>query len=88
MTRLTGTTEVFSGKPRPAWLVCLLLVAGLPPTAVAAESCKDWKTRKFFKSATLQQVSACLSAGEDPNEPDTQGRTGPASAARETRDPA
>ena len=69
-------------------LVCLLLVAGLPPSAAAAESCKGWKTAKFFKSATLQQVSACLSAGEDPNEPDTQGRTALHRAARETRDPA
>ena len=68
--------------------MCLLLVAGLPPSAAAAESCKGWKTAKFFESATLQQVRACLSAGEDPNEPDTQGRTALHRAARETRDPA
>ena len=45
-------------------LVCLLLVAGLPAPAAEAESCQGWKTAKFFESATLQQVRACLSAGE------------------------
>ena len=66
-------------------LVPLLLLAGLP---AAAESCQGWKTPKFFESATLEQVRACLSAGEDPNEPDTQGLTALHRAARETADPA
>lgn len=70
-------------------LVLQLLVSGLPPTeAVAAESCKDWKKKNFFKSATLQQVRACLSAGEDPNEPDIKGLTALHRAAGKTRDPA
>ena len=68
-------------------LVCLLLVAGVPP-AVAAEICKGWKTAKFFESATVDEVRACLSAGEDPNEQDTQGLTALHRAARETSDPA
>ena len=68
-------------------LAATLLVAGLPPTAAAA-NCKGWKTAKFFESATVDEVSACLSAGEDPNEPDTQGLTSLHRAARETSDPA
>ena len=74
-------------KVTAAGLVCLLLVAGLPPAA-AAGSCKGWKTQKFFESATVKQVRACLSAGEDPNEPDTKGLTALHRAARETADPA
>ena len=66
----------------------LLLLAGLPPTAVAAESCKGWKTQKFFETATVEEERACLSAGEDPNEPDTKGLTALHRAARETGDPA
>ena len=75
-------------KITAAGLVCLLLVAGLPLPATAAESCKGWRTAKFFESATVEQVRACLSAGEDPNEPDTQGLTALHRAARETSDPA
>ena len=65
----------------------LLLLAGVP-TAAVAESCKGWKTAKFFESATVEQVTACLSAGEDPNEPDTKGLSALHRAARETSDPA
>ena len=68
-------------------LVCLLLVAGAPAPA-AEESCQGWKTAKFFESATLQQVRACLSAGRGPNEVDRQGLTALHRAARETSDPA
>ena len=75
-------------KITAAGLAPLLFVAGLPPTAAAAESCKGWKTSKFFKSATVEEVRACLSAGEDPNEQDTQGLTALHRAARETGDPA
>ncbi|MDE0434878.1 MAG: ankyrin repeat domain-containing protein [Bryobacterales bacterium] len=71
-------------------LAFLLLAAGLPHTAAAAaaESCKDWNKKKFFKSATVEEVRACLSDGEDPNEPDTQGYTALHRAARDTADPA
>ena len=50
-------------KITAAGLACLLLVAGLPLPAAAEESCKDWNTAKFFESATVKQVRACLSAG-------------------------
>ena len=76
-------------KAAAAGLACLLLVAGLPlPAAAAEESCKDWNTAKFFESATVDEVRACLSAGEDPNGPDTQGLTALHRAARDTADPA
>ena len=44
-------------------LAALLLVAGLPPPA-AAQSCQGWNTEKFFETATVEQVRACLSAGK------------------------
>ena len=69
-------------------LASLLLLVSLPPAAVAAESCKDWEKKKFFKSATLEQVRACLSTGADPNEPDTQGLIALHRAARDTTDSA
>ena len=74
-------------KITAAGLACVLLAAGSPPTA-AAESCKDWNTAKFFKTATADEVRACLSAGEDPNAPDTKGLTALHRAARDTSDPA
>ena len=69
-------------------MACLLLVAGLPLPAAAEESCKDWNTAKFFKSATVDEVRACLSAGRDPNEQDPKGLTALHWAARKTSDPA
>ena len=66
-------------------LAPLLFVAGLP---AAAQSCKGWKTAKFFESATVDEVRACLSTVEDPNEPDTKGLTALHRAARDTSDPA
>ena len=88
MTRLTGNNGGLFRKTTASGLVCLLLVACAAAAAAAAESCKGWKTAKFFKSATLQQVSACLSAGEDPNKQNTKGLTALHRAARETSEPA
>ena len=68
-------------------LGALLLVAGLPPLA-SAQSCQGWNTAKFFETATVEKVRACLSAGEAPNEPDTKGLTALHRAARDTSDPA
>ena len=48
MTRLRLLKKITA-----AGLVPLLLLAGLP-TSAAEESCKDWETQKFFKSATLE----------------------------------
>ena len=69
-------------------LAALLLVAVLPPKAVAMEGCQGWNTAKFFKSATLEQVRACLSTGRGPNEPDRKGLTALHRAARDTSDAA
>ena len=87
MTRLIGYHGRFYKKITASGLAFLLLVAGLPPTTAAAESCKDWNKKKFFKSATVEEVRACLSDGEDPNEQDTKGLTALHRAARETSDP-
>ena len=75
-------------KATAAALACLLLVAGSPLPVAAAESCKDWNTAKFFETATVDEVRACLNAGENPNEKDTQGLTALHRAARDTTDPA
>ena len=69
-------------KATAAALACLLLVAGLPLPAAAAASCKDWRTAKFFETATVDEVRACLSAGRDPNEVDRKGLTALHRAAR------
>ncbi len=71
-----------------AGLVPLLLVVGLPTAAAAAGSCEGWNTVEFFASATVEEVTACLRAGRDPNRPDRQGLTALHRAARETGDPA
>ena len=69
-------------------LVPLLLVAGVSPPPAAAQGCQGWNTAKFFETATVNQVKACLSAEEDLNEQDTQGLTALHRAARDTGDPA
>ncbi len=88
MKNLTENTSIRSlfRKITAAGLAGLLLVAGLP--TAAAQSCQGWNTAKFFESATVDEVRACLSAGEDPNKPDTQGLTALHRAARDTSDPA
>ena len=75
-------------KATAAGLACLLFVAGLPLPVAAEESCQGWRTAKFFESATVDEVRACLSAGEDPNAPNTKGLTALHRAARETSDSA
>ena len=75
-------------KATAAGLACMLLVSGMPLLAAAQESCKAWNTAKFFKSATVDEVRACLSAGRDPNEVDRKGLTALHRAARDTSDPA
>ena len=88
MTRLTTNYGCFLKKITPSGLTVLLLVAGLPLPAAAAEGCKDWRTAKFFETATVDEVRACLSAGRGPNEQDPQGLTALHRAARDTADPA
>jgi len=67
-------------------LAALLMMAGLSPPA-AAQNCQGWNTERFFETATVEQVRACLSAGEDPNEQDRQGLTALHRAARDTSEP-
>ena len=38
-------------------------------TIVQAENCDKWNTEKFFKTATVETVTACLDAGADLNAP-------------------
>ena len=88
MTRPTGNYDRLLKKATTAGLACLLLVAGLPLTAAAEESCTGWRTAKFFETATVDEVRACLSAGRGPNEQDPKGLTALHRAARDTSDPA
>jgi len=55
-------------------IVPLLLLAGLPP-AEAVDSCKGWNTVDFFRSATAEEVRACLEAGADVNAQGESGNT-------------
>ena len=87
MIRLTGKCGRLLKKIPSSGLVLLLLLTGVSPQA-EAQSCQGWNTEKFFETATVEQVRACLSAGEDLNEQDTQGLTALHRAARDTGDPA
>ena len=88
MRRLTGKCGFLRRKITASGLAALLLLAGVPPPQAAAQSCQGWNTEKYFETATVEQVRACLSAGEDLNEQDTQGLTALHRAARDTGDPA
>ena len=87
MKNPTGNRSLFK-KTTATGLALLLLAAGLPPLAASEGNCKDWNKEKFFESAAVEQVRACLSAGEDPNKPDLHGLTALHRAAQETGDPA
>ncbi len=87
MRWLTANPSRLRKKITTSGLTALLLVASLPPPA-AAQNCQGWNTDKFFATATVDQVRTCLSTGEDPNKPDTQGLTALHWAARKTSDPA
>ena len=43
-----------------------LITAGAPTEAQPAPDCGHWKTKYFFRTATLVSVTACLAAGADP----------------------
>ena len=69
-------------KATAAGLAFLLLVAGLPlPAAAAEESCKDWNTARFFETATVEQVRACLNAGSRQTEPERTVRSNSSASA-------
>ena len=47
-------------------------------TVVAAQrtpSCEEWNTKKYFQTATVENVTACLDAGADPKVRDYDGDT-------------
>ena len=88
MRRLTGNHGRLCRKIAASGLVLLLLLTGVQPPPAAAQSCQGWNTEKFFETATVEQVKACLDAGEDLNEQDTQGLTPLHRAARDSGDPA
>ena len=85
MTTIPGSHGPLLSKITAAGLAALLFLPGL---LAAAQNCQGWKTTKFFKTATVQQVRACLSAGRIPNEQDTRGLSALHRAARDTSDPA
>ena len=49
-----------------------------------AVSCKGWDTEEYFKTATLEETTACLDAGVDLNERDDAGATPLHRAAQNT----
>ena len=49
-----------------------------PVTESSAEpsvNCEDWSTDAFFETATVEEVTACLAAGADPDAPNEDGLT-------------
>ena len=47
--------------------IFVLFLLGFFTQAQAAENCNGWGTEEYFKTATLEGVTACLDAGVDPN---------------------
>lgn len=54
--------------------VPVALVAALAAPAVA-QTCDDLSTWNFFRSASAEQIAACLRSGVDPDNPDNLGQT-------------
>ena len=46
------------------WLGCFTAAAVAAQTTV---DCKQWNSNKFFRKATVEDVTACINAGADPN---------------------
>ena len=71
---------------RPGWVALLLIgivggVTGVPAIPGGAsdedtgQNCTHWNTPKFFKTASVEDVTACLKAGANPKAQDEDGRT-------------
>ena len=56
--------------------------------AQMAVSCKGWDTEEYFKTATVEEVTACLDAGVDLKAKDDSGVTPLHRAVKNTEDPA
>ena len=72
-----------SGREGQHYLEALALMNKVQ-TAV---SCKGWDTEDYFKTATLEEVTACLNAGVDLNERNDAGTTPLHRAAKNTENP-
>ena len=70
----------------PRWVALMLIgimggVTGIPATPGATSTedagngCSHWNTSKFFKTASVEDVTACLKAGADPEAQDEDGWT-------------
>ena len=46
--------------------VCLAVLATPAGAAQAGPDCAAWNTQEYFRTATVEDVSACLDAGADP----------------------
>ena len=70
----------------PGWVALLLIgimggVTSIPAIPGGAsdedtgQNCTHWNTPKFFKTASVEDVTACLKAGANPKAQDEDGRT-------------
>ena len=70
----------------PGWVALMLIgimggVTSIPATPGGAsdedtgQNCTHWNTPKFFKTASVEDVTACLKAGANPKAQDEDGRT-------------
>ena len=67
--------------------IFVLFLLGFFTQAQAAENCNGWGTEEYFKTATLEGVTACLDAGVDPNAWQKGDRTPLHHAAANSEDP-
>ena len=61
-----------AGIHQVAWMLVVVLGGCATLQAGGAEaseglSCEDWNTRKFFAAASIEEVTTCVEAGDDPN---------------------
>ena len=64
--------------------IFVLFLLGFFTQAQAAENCNGWGTEEYFKTATLEGVTACLDAGVDLNARDDLDTTPLHRAAQHT----
>ncbi len=81
-----------AGAYQVAWILvvvmggCEALSAG-GVEANEGPSCQDWNTKRFFASASLEKVTACLEAGADPNARASFSRETPLYPAKKRTEP-